>query len=446
MQIQQIPPSSLRPYARNARVHSRRQIRKIARSIEKFGFVNPVLVSDDLEIIAGHGRVAAAILLGLKTVPVLKLSHLSEADRRAYVIADNKLALDAGWDRETLAIELQGLIDVGFEVELTGFEVPEIDIVLESANEPAREPGREDQVPEPPKTPVTRHGDCWRLGAHRLLCADARADTSYADLLGTDQADVVFTDPPYNVQMAGNAGGRGRIRHAEFVMASGEMSEAEYIAFLRTTLGHAARVSRDGAVQFVFMDWRHLFELYSIARDIYSEVLNLCVWAKTNAGMGALYRSQHELVLVAKVGTAPHRNNVELGRHGRNRTNLWIYQGMTTVRADRADEYALHPTIKPVSLITDAIRDVSQRGDIVLDPFSGSGSTIIAAERSGRRARAIELDPVFCDVAVRRWQSFTGKTAFLESTGESFEEIAEVRALASEAPTDSSFPTNHNGE
>jgi DNA modification methylase len=427
LKIQQMSVDALRPYARNARTHPRRQIRKIAKSIETFGFVNPVLVDDDLQIIAGHGRVEAAKLLSLKTVPVIKLSHLSEAERRAYVLADNKLALAAGWNRETLAIELQGLSDLGFEVDLTGFEIPEIDIVIESVAESKSDPGPEDRIPDIRQESVSKVGDLWRIGAHRLICGDARDAESFDRLLGSDRADAVFTDPPYNVRMKGNAGGRGRIRHGEFAMASGEMTEAEFVAFLKTTLGHAARVSRDGAVHFICIDWRHVHELYSAAREVHSELLNLCVWAKTNGGMGTLYRSQHELVLVAKVGTAPHLNNVELGRHGRNRTNLWQYQGMTAFRADRAAEYVLHPTIKPVALIADALRDVTKRGDLVLDPFSGSGSTIIAAEKVGRRACAIELDPTYCDVAVRRWQTFTGKQAILEGDGRIFEEVVEAR-------------------
>jgi len=435
--IEQLRVDSLRPYVRNARSHSRRQIRKIAKSIEKFGFVNPVLVSEDGEIIAGHGRVEAAKLLGLETVPVIRLWHMGEADRRAYVIADNKLALDAGWDREMLATELQGLVELGYEVELSGFEIPEVDIVIESVNEAKHDPGPEDIVPESRESAVSRVGDCWQLGEHRLLCGDAREEAAFSAVLGGERADVVFTDPPYNVRMAGNAGGRGRIRHDEFVMASGEMSETEFAAFLKTTLGHAAKMSRDGAVQFVFMDWRHLHELFTVARETYGEILNLCCWNKTNAGMGSLYRSQHELVLVAKVGTASYRNNVELGRHGRNRTNVWTYQGMTTVSADRAAEYAQHPTIKPVALIADALRDVTQRSDIVLDPFGGSGSTIVAAEKIGRRARVIELDPAYCDVAVRRWQTFTGKKAKLGLAGEPFEAVEETRSSSSAASAES---------
>lgn len=436
MQIDQVSIQVLRPYTRNARTHTRRQIRKIAKSIQKFGFVNPVLVSDDSEIIAGHGRVLAAKLLGLETVPVVRLSHLSEADRRAYVIADNKLALDAGWDKELLVLELQGLIDLSIEIELTGFATPEIDILIEEVAESKSDPGPEDNIPEIPSgPPISVAGDIWLLGSHRLLCGDARAAASYTALLGDDRADVVFTDPPYNVEITGNVSGKGRIQHREFAMASGEMSEVEFTEFLKLTLGNAAAVSRDGAVHFVCADWRHLGEFLTAGREVYGALLNLCAWCKTNGGMGSLYRSQHELVFVFRVGNAPHLNNVELGRHGRNRTNVWNYAGVNTFRAGRMDELALHPTVKPVAMVADAIRDVSRRNDLVLDPFGGSGTTIIAAEKTGRRARAIEIDHYYVDVAVRRWQRFTGKVAVHAETGKSFEEIAEQRLGEIDAQT-----------
>jgi DNA modification methylase len=428
LKIELISIRTLAPYAQNARTHSRRQIRKIAKSIEKFGFVNPILVGDDLTIIAGHGRVAAAKLLGHKKVPALRLSHLSDTERRAYVLADNKLALDAGWDREILAIELQSLIDLGFEVELTGFETPEIDVLLDEAAQAAADSGPEDNVPEISDGPaVSRPGDLWILGSHRLLCGDAREQASIDALLGNERADAVFTDPPYNVPIAGHVSGKGRIQHREFAMASGEMSETEFIGFLTATLGPAATASRDGAVHFVCMDWRHTAELQAAARNIYGALLNLCVWTKTNGGMGSLYRSQHELVFVFRVGQKEHSNNVELGKHGRNRTNVWRYAGVNTFGADRLDELALHPTVKPVAMVADAIRDVTRHGEIVLDPFAGSGTTLIAAEKTGRVARCIEIDPAYVDVVIRRWQIYMGKNADLADSGASFEQVAEER-------------------
>lgn len=446
--IEHLPIRALKPYGQNPRTHSRRQIRKIAKSIEQFGFVNPVLIGDDLTIIAGHGRVEAAKLLGLGKVPTLRLSHLNEAQRQAYVLADNRLALDAGWDRELLVLELQNLIDLGFEVELTGFETGEIDVLLEEAAEAEIDPGPEDQIPEIAIGPATsRSGDLWILGNHRLLCGDAREPSAYEVLLGGEHVDAVFTDPPYNVPIAGHVSGKGRIQHREFAMAVGEMSETEFVAFLKATLLPAATASRAGAVHFVCMDWRHSAELQAAGREIYSALLNLCVWTKTNGGMGSLYRSQHELIFVFRVGQTSHRNNVELGRHGRNRTNVWSYAGVNTFRAGRIEELATHPTVKPVALVADAIRDVTRHGEIVLDPFAGSGTTLIAAEKTGRCGRGIELDPFYVDVAIRRWEAYTGKSARLESSGASFEDVAAERNADVEnfEPTDD-VPSPSDGE
>ena len=281
--------------------------------------------------------------------------------------------------------------------------------------------------------PTSQRGDLWVLGAHRLLCGDARAPASYTRLLGGQAADLVFTDPPYNVCIDGHVSGHGRIRHGEFAMASGEMTEAEFIQFLSVTLGQAVAASRDGALHYVCMDWRHLLALLSAGREIYDGFLNLCVWNKNNGGMGSFYRSKHELVAVFKVGTAPHINNVELGRHGRNRTNVWDYPGVNTFRPGRIDELAMHPTVKPVALISDVIKDASRRSNLVLDPFAGSGSTIIAAEKTGRQARALEIDPHYVDLIIRRWQSYTGSPALLDTTTTSFEDIAEQRQAEAKA-------------
>jgi len=428
LQIEQTPIHALRPQDRNARIHSKRQIRQIAASIRQFGFNNPVLTDDNLHIIAGHGRVEAAKLLGEATVPTVCLSHLSDAQKRAYVLADNALATKAGWDRDILAIELQGLIDLGFDVELTGFEPAEIDLILVDWQEASAESAAADQVTEFDDGPtVSRCGDFWCLGSHRLLCVDARSPDAYTQLLGDTKADLVFTDPPYNVRIDGHVSGLGRVKHREFAMASGEMTEDEFTQFLKTTLGAAVNASRDGALHYVCMDWRHLFEALSAGKTLYDSLLNLCVWNKDNGGMGSFYRSKHELVLVFKVGTAKHTNNVELGRHGRNRTNVWDYAGANTFRHDRLEELAMHPTVKPVALIADAIKDASKRSEIVLDPFCGSGSTLIAAEKTGRHAYCLEIDSKYVDVAVRRWQLFTGKFATLNGTTISFEEIAEQR-------------------
>ena len=435
MKIEYSLVRELRPYPNNARTHSKKQIRQIARSIEKFGFCNPVLIGDGKQIIAGHGRVEAAKLLGIDAVPTCRLSHLTEVEKRAYILADNKLAEKAGWDKELLAIELQGLIDLNVEIELTGFDMPEIDVILEDAREANATPsGPEDTVPKcSPGPAVTQIGDLWVLGNHRLLCGDARNQSAYDCLLEGAKAEFVFTDPPYNVVIEGHVCGLGRVHHREFAMASGEMSEAEFTAFLEGVFSLLAANTVDGSIHDICMDWRHMSEMLAAGRKVYSELKNLCVWNKTNAGMGTFYRSKHELVFVWKVGTIPHINNFELGQHGRNRSNIWDYAGANTMRAGRLEELAMHPTVKPVALVADAIKDCSRRSGLVLDPFCGSGTILIAAERTGRKARALEIDPAYVDVAIRRWQTYTGKAAVLANSGKTFEIIEEQRGARPDA-------------
>lgn len=430
--IQYVSPDRLRPYPGNARSHSRKQLKLIADSINRFGFTNPILITDDFEVVAGHGRLQAAKSLGLELVPVIALDTLSGADKKALIIADNRIAELAGWDRDILAIEYQGLLDLQFDdIEVTGFSLGEIDTILDEASEKTPVgPGPEDLLPPVVTAPVSRKGDLWILGSHRLLCGDARSDSDYARLLGDEAADLVLTDPPFNVRVDGNVSGLGKVRHQEFAMASGEMSEAEFTAFLSTFLSHSTARSRSGAILFVFMDWRHLFELTCAGREQGLDLKNLIVWAKDNAGMGTFYRSKHELVFVFKNGDAAHTNTFELGQHGRYRTNVWEYAGVNTFRAGRLDELAMHPTVKPVSMLADAIRDVTKRGAIVLDPFAGSGSTLIAAEKTGRQARCIEYEPKYCDVIVRRWQAYTGKAATFDGTELTFEDFEGARTSA----------------
>jgi DNA modification methylase len=415
----------LKPYARNARTHSKKQIKQIAASIERFGFTNPVLVSDNSEIIAGHGRVEAAKLLGLPTVPTIALSHLSDAERRAYVLADNKLALNAGWDRDILAIELQGLIDLEFDLDLTGFSIAEIDFALDDATaaDPATDDADEDVLPQMGKVAITRRGDIWLLGRHRLICGDARSSDDLAAVMAGGRADMVFTDPPYNVAIDGHVCGLGAVKHREFAMAAGEMSEEQFTGFLRQSLGTMASHMRDGAIAFVCMDWRHMGEMLAAGNAVFTELKNLVVWNKTNGGMGAFYRSKHELIFVYKLGTAAHTNSFGLGETGRYRTNVWDYAGISSIGKDRADELAMHPTVKPVAMVADAIRDCSRRAEIILDPFGGSGTTLIAAEKTGRTARLIEYDPLYCDTIVRRWERLTGKRANLEASGATHDDM-----------------------
>jgi DNA modification methylase len=427
-QIEMMPVGSLRPYTRNARTHSKRQVQQIAESIKRFGFTNPVLISDDGEIVAGHGRVMAAKELGLHEVPTLRLSHLSADERRAYVLADNKLAENAGWDAETLAIELQALIDINFDVTLTGFSLAEIDFAIETGT--GVDASELDVVPDLERTAVSKSGDLWILGDHRVLCEDSRSSEAVAHLLGGAQADLVFTDPPYNVRIDGHTGGLGSIKHREFAFAAGEMSSEQFTTFLTVTLGNAAAVSKDGAIAFVCMDWRHLRELLDAGGAVFSELKNLCVWNKTNGGMGSFYRSKHELIFVFKVGTLPHTNSFGLGETGRYRTNVWDYAGISSLGAGRNDTLAMHPTVKPVALVADAIKDCSRRGEIVLDLFAGSGSTLIAAASCGRRGYLLEYDPLYCDTIVRRWEQYSGKAARLEGSDLTFEEVAEERLVS----------------
>jgi DNA modification methylase len=422
-------PKDLKPYPRNARRHSSKQIRQIADSIRTFGFTNPILIDAQDMILAGHGRVEAAKILNMVTVPCVRIETVTPDQRRAYILADNKLALNAGWDQEILAIELQGLVDLGFDMTVTGFSLAEADFILDAARDGAIDTpaGPEDVIPRMTEDTVTRMGDLWRLGRHRLICGDARNVDDYDRLLAGETVDLIFTDPPYNVPIDGHVCGSGRIRHREFAMGVGEMSSSSFTAFLTETLGAAAKRCRDGAIAFVCMDWRHMSELLAAGRATFSELKNLCVWNKTNGGMGTFYRSKHELVFVFKVGTATHVNSFGLGDTGRYRTNVWDYPGISSMGTGRMDELSMHPTVKPAALVADAIRDCSLRGDIVLDSFGGSGTTLIAAETCGRAARLIEYDPAYCDTIVLRWERMTGKPAILSSTDRAFEDVAAAR-------------------
>jgi len=432
LNITSLPVGSLKPYDRNARTHSTKQIAQIAASIEAFGFNNPVLIDKEGGIIAGHGRVEAAKTLGFETVPCVRLEHLSDAQKRAYILADNKLAEKAGWDPEILKIELQHLtsLDLDFDISVTGFEMPEIDVLL-SDTAPESDPA--DAVPEiEPGPAVTRLGDIWQIGPHRLICGDSTKAETYALLLDGQRAQMIFTDPPYNVKIDGHVSGLGSVKHREFAMASGEMTTSEFTGFLAGVFANLAGHAVDGAIHFICMDWRHMSEVLAAATPAYSELKNLCVWAKTNGGMGSFYRSQHELVFVYKSGRAPHINNVELGKHGRYRTNVWSYAGANTFSHTRDEDLAMHPTVKPVALVADAILDCSKRKGIVLDAFGGSGTTLVAAERTGRRGYAIELDPHYCDVIVRRLETIMSCEATHIGTGKSFRELAAERNAVAE--------------
>ena len=433
LSIQCLPIDALVPDSRNPRAHSERQIKQIAASIKAFGFNIPIIVDGKNRVIAGHGRLLAARKLGMKEVPTIRLAHLTAAQTKAFMIADNRLTENSTWDDRLLAETLQELsiVELDFSLEDTGFSMGEIDLRIEGligAEEQKSDPA--DEVPEIPNTPsISKPGDIWQLGKHRLLCGSALDALSYDILMQGQKADAVISDPPYNVKIDGHVGGLGAIKHREFAMASGEMSELEFTDFLRRACSLMALNSHSGALHYLFIDWRHLHEMITAGKQVYGQPKNLCVWDKGSGGMGSLYRSQHELILVFKHGNVPHRNNVQLGANGRYRTNIWSYPGANSFgrKSEEGNLLEMHPTAKPVQMIADAIMDCTERGDIVLDPFLGSGTTLMAAERVGRICYGMEIDPLYADTIIRRWQKWTGEKALHAVSGKSFEErIAEV--------------------
>lgn len=403
--LEYLPVTTLRPYPKNARTHSKKQIRQIADSITRFGFTNPILIDGENTILAGHGRVEAAKLLSWQEVPCIRLEHMTPQQKRAYILADNKLALNAGWDDDLLAAELKELLlQDDFTIDVTGFSIAEVDHIIESsAKEESGDP-REDLLPDSAPSRC-KPGDIWQLGKHRLICGNALDPEVIAALMDGTKAQMIFTDPPYNVPIDGHVCGTGSIKHREFAMASGEMTEQQFAQFLVTAFANMAAHSMDGSIHFICMDWRHMQEMLT-AGKVYTELKNLIVWAKDNGGMGTFYRSRHELIFAFKHGLASHINSFELGQNGRYRTNVWEYRGSNSLHTGRMEELALHPTVKPVQMIADAIKDVSRRGDIVLDPFGGSGSTLIAAHKTGRRGFLCEIDPIYCDRILQRWETY----------------------------------------
>jgi len=422
LEVMYLRTTSLKPDPRNPRVHTDKQVRQIAQSIESFGFNVPLLIDEQQQVIAGHGRLMAARKIGWDTVPTIKLSHLTESQRIAFLIADNRLTENSTWDERMLGEQLKILseLELDFDLEAIGFEVPQIDLLIDGLNAvPEADP--DDRLPEATGSPVTVCGDLWQLGKHRVLCGNSLDTESYVRLLEGTKADLVITDPPYNVVIDGHATGNGSIHHREFAMASGEMSSTEFTNFLRLAMIAARNHSASGSLAYYFMDWRHMKEILSAGQEVYSEFLNLCVWAKSNGGMGSFYRSAHELVFLFKNGTGSHRNNVQLGKFGRYRTNVWNYPGANCFsRSDEGSLLALHPTPKPVALIADAMKDCTARGDLILDPFLGSGTAVVAAERSGRRCYGLELDPLYVDTIIRRWQRRTKLEAVHVETRETF--------------------------
>lgn len=427
-----VPTNSVLPPERALRKYSKRQMAVLKASISEYGFVRPILTGSDHRIIAGQGSWLAAKELGLGEVPIVIASHLTPEQARLYTMMDNRSAELSTWDNELLRLELGDLLSLNLSgaldlnIELSGFTTAEVDKHLHVDFGEDKE-----KIPEVEAAAITQLGDGYKLGGHHFICGNALEEDSYVRLMGHECAQMVFADAPYNVKIDGNVSGQGKKRHREFAMASGEMSQEQFIAFLTTVFTHLVAYSIDGSIHYQCMDWKHLGELLAAGRAAYTEFKNLCVWTKDNAGMGSFYRSQHELVFVWKSGEASHINNFGLGETGRWRSNVWRYAGRNSFGKDRDEALASHPTVKPLSLVADAIRDCSKRGGIILDPFAGSGTTLIAAEMTGRRARLIELDPLYCDVIVRRWQRRTGNAAVHVTTGLTFDELAEERGAAS---------------
>lgn len=426
--INNIPVDDLKPPKRNPRNHSEKQIQQLADSFKMFGIVVPIIIDGRNIIVAGHGRWLAAKKLGLKDVPVIQVKHLTPALIRAYRIADNKLAENSSWDPELLALELQEIqaLDIEFDFGVLGFEVPEIDFMLSTLGDKKEQEEPELPIVESDEV-VSRLGDLYTLGKHRLYCGNHLLQECWKALMGRFRAHAVFADPPYNIRIRGCVSGLGNTQHDEFAMASGEMSEAEFIEYLETLFFFLTFYSRQGALHYICMDWRHQYELLVAARQLYKELKNICVWNKTNGGMGSLYRSKHELIHVYKYGDAPHINNVELGKHGRDRTNVWDYPGGNAFHEHRDEELALHPTCKPVQMIADMMLDCTHRNHLVVDPCVGSGSTPLAGERTGRRVFGMELEPKFVDVTILRWQQETGQEAIHVETGKTFAQLKRKR-------------------
>ena len=431
MQLNWIALDALKASGRKSRTHSRDQIGKLAESIRSFGFSVPILVDHDNRI-SGRPREARGCPSGRPRERSLSLPcRTSPAEqKRAFILAENRLAELAGWDRETLRIELEELtaIDLDFDLTVIGFAEPEIDAILYSGTE-GEEPG--EAIPQLAADPVTRLGDLWLLGEHHLYCGDALQQKALEIVLAGELARTVFTDPPYNASI--NRHVTKSAQHPEFVMASGEMGEAEFAQFLNSVAGQITRALAPGGLAYVCMDWRHMLEVLNAAASQSLDVLNLIIWDKTRGGMGSFYRSQHELIFLLRKPGDLHLNRVELGKHGRYRTNVWAYQGVSGAGDAKAQAREMHPTVKPLALVRDAILDSTAGGDLVVDLFSGSGTTLIAAHETRRRCSAIELDPRYVDVGVIRWQDFSGLEARLADTGETFGEVRERRGSVTAA-------------
>ena len=420
--VVELPLADLNVPERRLRRGDAGQIQAVANAIAAFGFCQPVLIGKDNSVVDGATRIDAAKLLGLDRVPCLRVDHLNETEQRLLRLAVNRLGEKAQWDLGELKIEFEELVLLNAPITLSGFEISEIDQITLGSDDDILEQGNL----EPATVTIARPGDLFRLGKHRLLCGDARNSDSLSRLLGDSVARLVLTDVPYNVPIKGNVTGGN---HREFAMASGEMSEVEFEKFNSDWIAACLPHLVEGGLLGTFIDWRGYPTIHAAARALELEPLNLIAWVKSNAGMGSLWRSQHELLPMFKKGTAVHVNNVALGKHGRWRSNVWNYPGASTLGSDARAGLKVHPTVKPSALLRDALLDVTERGDVVLDPFAGSGSTFVAAEEANRVCFGVEIDPIFVDVIIRRFQEITSREVVLDETGETFESLEKRRAI-----------------
>ena len=421
-------PADLVVPARNVRKIEAAHLSEVATAISSLGFCDPVLIDEQNTVLDGVVRVEAAKLLGLTHIPCIRANHLSASERRLVRMALNRLGEKGSWNFDELKLELEELILEDAPIEITGFSMTEIDQIVIGEEPAAVETGP--LAPEPDAKPIVQFGDIFAMGEHRIICGDSTDPAGLEILMSdNDEARLILTDEPYNVPIAGHVTSGA---HREFLMASGEMSDAEFRAFNTAWIGASLRHLRDGGLFATFIDWRGYPAVIAAALQLGLAPFNLIVWAKTNAGMGSLYRSQHELLPLFKKGKAPHINNVELGKNGRWRSNVWTYPGASSMGSEARQGLQHHPTVKPVAMLEDALLDMTERGDIVLDPFLGSGSTLIAAEKTGRRCRGLELDPLYVEVILRRYEAVTGRPAVLESTGETYAELAVRRQREAE--------------
>lgn len=415
--------TSLIPMPGAPRQHPKSQIRSLTKSFEAFGQVLPILIDGESRIISGHAQWDVAKRLGMSEVMVIRVEHLNEPQTKALMVALNRLGDLSKWDEQALSTILLDLheIELGFDIEATGFAEIEIELRIEGLDDVTEAEGEVVLVGDGPT--VTQPGDLWQLGDHRLLCADALKEESWQQLMGEDRAALVVTDPPFNISIDGNVTGLGKFRHREFAMATGELSPAEFTAFLQTAMAHAHHWSAPGSVHTWAMDWRHANEITAAGLAVYERYLNMAVWVKDRPGMGSWLRSQHELFFIFGKGGAPINNRVQLGRFGRSRSNVWHYPSAASVArtSDEGNPLSWHPTVKPLALICDILLDSTAKGEIIADPFAGSGTALMAAEKLGRKARCLELDPAYCDTIIRRWQRWSGAEAIRVADGLQFD-------------------------